>query len=170
MQGKDLDRANWRCHRAAMVRRYQEGDHLFLGQIYHDAVHQLAAKDYTPAQLEAWASKPIGFEHWAKRAAIKQPFVKELDGRVVGFIELDSDGHVDCTYVDPAYARRGVMSELMSAVKAEARRQGAPKLFAEVSITARPFFEHHGFVHVRDNLVPIRGETLVNFIMECPLS
>jgi len=152
-----------------MIRRYQPGDHLFIGQIYYDAVHQLAAADYTPGQLEAWASKPIGFDHWKTRCAIKQPFVKELDGRVVGFMELDGDGHIDCTYVDPAYSRRGVMSEIMEAVKREAKERGVPRLFAEVSITARPFFEKHGFIHVRDNLVPIRGETLANYIMECPL-
>jgi putative acetyltransferase len=152
-----------------MIRRYQPGDHLFLGQIYYDAVHQLAAGDYTPAQLEAWASKPIGFDHWKTRCEIKQPFVKELDGRVIGFMELDGDGHIDCTYVDPAYARRGVMSEIMAEVKEEAQLLGVPKLFAEVSITARPFFERHGFHHVRDNFVTVRGETLMNYIMECPL-
>ena len=152
-----------------MVRRYQKGDHTRIGQIYHDAVHQLAANDYTLAQRNAWSDGNINFEKWRERCERKQPFVKEIDGRVVGFMELDPDGHIDCTYVDPAYARRGVMSEIMTAVKAEARGRGITKLFAEVSKTARPFFEKHGFVHLRDNEVHIRGETLVNFIMECPL-
>jgi len=152
-----------------MVRRYQDGDHFAIGRIYHEAVHQLAAKDYTPAQVLAWSDGNIDFEKWRKRCERKRAFVKELEACVVGFMELDPDGHIDCTYVDPAHARRGVMSELMEAVKAEAGRTGVGRLFAEVSKTARPFFEKHGFVHMRDNEVSIRGEVLVNYIMECDL-
>lgn len=152
-----------------MIRRYRSGDHLAIACIYRSAIHQLAANDYTRSQLEAWCGTKVDDEAWRRRCELKQPFVKELDGRVVGFIELDPDGHIDCTYVDPGYSRRGVMSEIMEAVKDEARRLGLTRLFAEVSITARPFFEKHGFHHVRDNEVQIGGETLVNFIMEYPL-
>ncbi|WP_367870255.1 GNAT family N-acetyltransferase [Luteolibacter sp. Populi] len=152
-----------------MTRRYQPGDHLAIGRIFHEAVHQLASNDYTPDQLLAWSNGDIDFGSWQQRCGRKRPFVKELDGRAVGFMELDPDGHIDCTYVDPAYARRGVMSEIMAAVKREARAKGIAKLFAEVSITARPFFARHGFRHVRDNEVHVRGETLTNFIMECHL-
>lgn len=152
-----------------MLRRYRPGDHLAIGRIYHDAVHRLAANDYTLAQRLAWSSGNIDFDRWRERCERKQPFVKELDGQVAGFMELDPDGHIDCTYVHPDYARRGVMSEIMAAVKEEVRSKGIPRLYAEVSITARPFFEKHGFVHLRDNEVHIGEEVLMNFIMECYL-
>ena len=152
-----------------MIRRYRSGDHLAIAGICRNAIHRLAAKDYTASQLEAWCGTKTDEEAWRRRCELKQPFVKELNGRVAGFIELDPDGHIDCTYVDPDFARRGVMSEIMEAVKDEARALGLTRLFAEVSITARPFFEKHGFHHVQDNEVHIEGETLVNFIMECPI-
>ena len=152
-----------------MIRRYQAGDELQIGQIFYDAVHQLAFRDYTPEQLNAWAPRHPDPELWRQRCEIKQPFVKELQGRVVGFIELDPDGHVDCTYVDPAHSGVGVMSEIMFEVKRAAIEMKLPKLFAEVSKTARPFFERHGFVWVRDNLVSLQGVSLENFIMECDL-
>ncbi|MCW1914907.1 GNAT family N-acetyltransferase [Luteolibacter sp. GHJ8] len=149
-----------------MVRRYREGDHLEIGRIYHEAIHRLAAADYTPEQLAAWSNGKIDWEKWRERCERKQPFVKEIEGEVAGFMEMDPDGHIDCTYVNPVYARRGVMSEIMAAVKAEAERMGIKRLFAEVSITARPFFEKHGFVLVRDNQVLIGDQILINFIME----
>lgn len=152
-----------------MVRRYQPGDHWFIGQIFFDAVHQLTRDDYSEEQRYAWAAPPIGFDHWERRCERKQPFVKEIDGKVVGFIELDPDGHVDCTYVDPAHARRGVMSEIMAAVKTEARRIGVTRLYAEVSLTARPFFERQGFRWVSDRNAEIREICLANFNMECQL-
>jgi len=157
-----------------MIRRYKAGDHLAIGRIFHDAVHQIACRDYTQEQLDAWASPPADVgqweEDWKQRCERKIPFVKEIGGAVVGFIELDPDGHIDCTYVDPAHAGTGVMREIMAEVKREAKLRGNERLFAEVSKTGRRFFERNGFTWVRDNLVERRGVTLVNYIMECRLA
>ncbi len=152
-----------------MIRRYKSGDEQDIARIYHDAIYQLAAGDYTQQQLDAWANPPVNCEHWKNRCRAKQPFVKELDGRVVGFMELDPDGHIDCAFVDPACSRMGVMSEIMGEAKNTARKMNLPKLFVEASKTALPFFEHHGFVLIRDNVTKVRGACLENFIMECPL-
>jgi putative acetyltransferase len=152
-----------------MIRRYKPGDEKHLARIYHDAIYQLAAADYTPEQLDAWANPPLDMDDpkHKRRYELKQPFVNERDGRIVGFIELDPDGHIDCAYVDPQYARTGVMSAIMHAVKREAKKLKLKKLYAEVSKTARPFFEHHDFIWVRDDAINIKGVTLDRYIMEC---
>ena len=141
-----------------------------IGRIYYEAIHRIACADYSPEEIEAWAPgkvEEMDVEKWRQRCERMQPFVAERAGRVAGFMEFEADGHIDCTYVDPDYARQGIMSGLMSVVKAEAARLNLKKIFAEVSMTARPFFERHGFVWVRDNYVTVRGVTLKNFIMEC---
>ena len=156
-----------------MVRRYQDGDHLFIGRIYQEAIHRLACRDYSKEQLEAWAGTKGDPEEWSRawkaRCERKQPFVKVLDGRVVGFIDLDPDGHIDCAFVDPDYAGQGVMDEIMGEVKKEAARLGLRRLHAEVSVTARPFFDRQGFTWVSDHVAIIKGIGLANFIMECVL-
>ena len=90
-----------------------------------------------------------------------------MDGEVAGFIELDADGHIDCTYVSPKHAGKGHMSTIMARIFQEARRSNLFRLYAEVSITARPFFERHGFRVVRDNPHTVRGVPILNYIMEC---
>ncbi|RYD27900.1 MAG: GNAT family N-acetyltransferase, partial [Verrucomicrobiaceae bacterium] len=79
-----------------MVRRYQEGDHPAIGRIYQEAIHRLACRDYTPEQLAAWSGTKGDPDTWSRdwkaRCERKRPFVKEIDGKVVGFIELDPDG------------------------------------------------------------------------------
>jgi N-acetylglutamate synthase-like GNAT family acetyltransferase len=142
---------------------------MYIGQIFYDAVHQLACEHYEPQQLQAWASKPIGFDHWQKRCETKKPFVKDYNGQVVGFIELDPDGHIDCTYVDPIFARQGFMSEIMFAVKDFARQSNLKELYAEVSVTARAFFAKHQFYVTGRNEVDINGVKLTNFNMRCDL-
>lgn len=149
-----------------MIRRYKTGDETYIAQIYHDAIYQLAAGDYTQEQLAAWAGPPITPEKAKQRCHDKQPFVNVRDGQVVGFIELDPDGHIDCVFVHPAYARQGVMSEIMEEIKRVAKHNNISRLYAEVSKTARPFFEYHGFVWIRDIVVNARGVLLENYIME----
>lgn len=169
-----LESAAWIAVNPVMTRRYQDGDSLDIGRIYQEAIHRLACKDYTHEQLIAWAGTKGSPDDWNRvwkaRCERKLPFVNERDGRVVGFIELDPDGHIDCTFVDPDFAGQGVMDEIMDEVKREAARLGLPRLHAEVSLTAREFFERHGFTFVRENLALIGGIGLPNFLMECILS
>jgi putative acetyltransferase len=110
----------------AMIRKYEPGDELTIGQIYHDAVHQLTRDDYTEEQRNAWATPIEGDDAWAekwrRRCERKQPWVAVVDGEVTGFIEFDSDGHIDCTYVSPDHAGKGHMSAIMERIFQEARQ------------------------------------------------
>jgi len=154
-----------------MIRKYQPGDELAIGQIYYDAVHQLTCDDYSEEQRHAWATPfetddPARAEKWRRRCELKQPRVAIVDGEIAGFIEFEEDGHIDCTYASPAHAGQGHMSAIMKQIFTEARQSNLIRLYAEVSITARPFFKRHGFCVVRDNPHEVRGVPILNYIME----
>ncbi len=100
---------------------------------------------------------------------IQVSVVVEISGQVVGFAELESTEHVDCFYCHRGYQRRGVGSVLLQHVKAESTRQVNQKMFAEVSVTARPFFERQSFCLIREQEVTVRGVTMTNFVMELEL-
>ena len=55
---------------------------------------------------------------------------------------------------------------MLAEVVAEARRLGLVRLLVEASITARPFFESHGFAMVTPQVVVCRGVEFVNYRME----
>ena len=44
--------------------------------------------------------------------------------------------------------------------------KGISRLYSEVSITARPFYERMGFKVVKEQQVEMRGQVLTNFVME----
>ena len=87
-----------------------------------------------------------------------------LNGEVVGYADIQKDGYIDHFYVSGNFQSRGVGQALMS--KLLAQQLDVKKAYSNVSITARPFFEKHGFMLVKENLVQIRGIGLVNFTME----
>ena len=54
----------------------------------------------------------------------------------------------------------------MKVVENKARKKHIKIIFAEVSITARPFFEAKGFNVIKEQIVECRGVMLTNFVME----
>jgi hypothetical protein len=85
---------------------------------------------------------------------------------VVGFAEFEPNGHIDCFYVHHNFQGVGVGTALMHEIEMEAREKLLPRIYAEVSITARPFFASKGFQVIKQQTVRIRGVELTNFVME----
>ncbi len=133
--------------------------------LFRDTVRRVNAHDYTPEQIQAWAPDELDAARWA---TLDQRFTvaAESDGRVVGFSDLETNGHIDRFFVHADYQRCGVGRALLAAVINEAVRVGIRRLFAEVSVTARPFFERNGFVVLAEQEVAIQGMRLTNFRME----
>ena len=133
--------------------------------VFLAAVRTTAAADYAPEQVAAWAPDDLDVEVWGRRRAALRTVVAEVDGRVAGFSDVDADGYVDMMFVAPWAGRTGVGSALLTWAHDEAVRLGATSMTTRASITARPFFEAHGF-HVEQEHHPVRrGVTLTNYAM-----
>jgi putative acetyltransferase len=137
-----------------------------IADLFHQSVHAIDPSLYSSVQKEAWAPTPVDYELWAERLNVKKPFIAIIEDRVAGFIELDADGHIDCTYTHPDFQGRGVASSLYERLFDEARAKNIKCLYVEASLAAKSFFEHRGFTAVKKNEVQRNGVTLVNFSME----
>ena len=155
---------------AITLRPYEPADAPALLALFRDTIRRVNSRDYSPEQISAWASDDIDPVAWANRFANRYAIVAEIDGRLAGFTELEPDGHIDRFYVSADHQRLGVGKALLDALVLEARRTGIPRLNAEVSITARPFFASQGFAVVAPQTVLARGVEFVNFRMERRLS
>jgi putative acetyltransferase len=127
------------------IRRYRPGEEERLWQLYYDTTHIINGKYYTPEQCERWAPAVVDMPRWRERIGARNPFVAEENGRILGFGELEPDGHIDYFYCDHAHQRRGIGRLLYEAIEKEARRLKIPCLHAAVSVTARAFFLRMGF-------------------------
>jgi len=138
-----------------------------LAAIYHDTIHRVNCRDYTPAQCHAWAPpESRDPEGWVRKQASRLTLVAEEAGQLVGFGELEPAGHIDCFYVHHAWQRRGVGRRLLAELEETARRQGVDRVYLEASVTAQPFFLAQGYCVVRHQQVERRGEWLANAVME----
>ncbi|UPR50544.1 GNAT family N-acetyltransferase [Vibrio cyclitrophicus] len=148
------------------IRNYQASDDKALWEIFFYTVRNVNVRDYSQQQVEAWAPSSFEFALWQKRMNGLQPFVAELDGRVVGYTDLQPNGLIDHFFCHHEYQGKGVGRALMENVFSVGRVRGVSRYFSEVSITARPFYEHLGFKVVNEQEVEMRGVKLTNYVME----
>lgn len=148
-----------------IIRRCHPGEELTLRAVFYLSVHGIARRNYSPAQLDAWAPQIFDADLWISRIRRNNPFVAEVGGRTVGFADLQDDGLIDQFFVEANYGGMGVGSALMNHLHLNARERGIDNLRAEVSLTAQPFFERYGFVVVRRQQVDLRGVKLDNAVM-----
>lgn len=148
-----------------VVRRYRAGDAPAIVRLYYDSVHAVNAADYAPEQLDAWAPAVPDAAAWHDRMSRRCTLVAEETGAVVGFAELETDGHLDMLFCAEHAVGRGVGTGLYRAVERQARDWRLSRIFTEASITARGFFARQGFRVLRVRTVRRRGVALTNFAM-----
>ena len=125
----------------------------------------MSSKDYTPAEIDAWANIE-DLAGWGERRSSRPTWIAQVDGQPVGFTDLMADGLLDMMFVHPEFQGMGIASRLLQKVEAEAGRQGLGRIRTEASRTARPFFEKRGFTLVNPQKVKKRGRLLENFLMQ----
>ena len=149
-----------------VVRDYRRGDAEPICRLFYETVRTEHLGDYSPEQVRAWAPEIPAPAAWHERMSGRHTLVADESGEVVGFAELENDGHLDMLYCRPGAVGRGVGSGLYAAVEERARGLGVGRISTEASITARPFFTRHGFAVLRRNTVLREGIELTNFYME----
>ena len=153
------------------IRLCQDGDAEALAGVFERAVRVIGARDYSPAQIEAW----IGHEPRAERFRSSMADGRRCwvavdgEGQVTAFVDLEADGHIDFLFADPGVAGRGVASDLLDVLERTARDDGMARLYVEASEAARRFLVKRGYAVERRRDFEIRGVAIHNYAMELRL-
>ena len=148
------------------IRHYQSWDAPELWNIFYHTIRHINRRDYSQAQVCAWAPDHLDPALWQQKMDDISPYIAELEGRVVGYADLQADGLIDHFFCHDQYHGRGVGGQLMEHIFAQSKAQSINRLHSEVSITARPFYQRFGFVVSSEQMLEIRGARLKNFVME----
>ncbi|MDR7069753.1 putative acetyltransferase [Pseudoxanthomonas japonensis] len=149
------------------LRRYRPEDAAALTDLYARSVRHYGPRAYNPAQIAAWAAA-ASVERTASRCSDGRHVLIAQDdgGRILGFGDLEDDGHLELLYVAPEAEGMHVGSLLYAALEAHARQQGMTRLHVEASELARPLFERRGFMLVSRNDLMLGGAAIHNYRME----
>ncbi|ENK2108635.1 GNAT family N-acetyltransferase [Vibrio alginolyticus] len=149
-----------------IVRDYRESDASELWKVFYNTVHRINIRDYSEAQVNAWAPDSFSADVWQQKMNSISPFIAEVDGQIVGYAALQRSGLIDHFFCHNGYQGQGIGLCLMHHVLSVGQSWEISRYYSEVSITARPFYEKFGFKVVSEQVVEIRGQKLRNFVME----
>ena len=110
-----------------LLREYRPGDCREMAALFYDTVHTVNTRDYTPAQLDAWADGQPDLDAWDRSFRAHTTLVAVADGRIVGFGDMTGDGYLDRLYVHKDWQGRGVATPVRPAGSRRAGAGGDPR-------------------------------------------
>lgn len=140
--------------------------------MFYRSVREAALADYTPAQVEAWLPARPDASLMARRAGDGRLVLVAAydDDRVVGYIDLEPDGHIDHLYCVPEAVGRGIASRLYDSLETAARDRRIGRLYVEASEAARRLFARKGFTLQRRQDLVRHGVGIHNYAMSKDLN
>jgi putative acetyltransferase len=129
-----------------------------IARVHVAAIRGLGSQHYTADQIAAWSADKHPDRYRQALADGEFMVVAErlADGELVGFASRQGN-EVRAVYVDPEHARRGVGSELLAVVEADARARGETSLRLDSSIGAMAFYAAHGYLEHERVVHHLRG-------------
>ena len=145
-----LTKEEWETGHHLSMRLLTKQDIPQMRALFRSTVLTVNSKDYTHEEVE------------------KNDYIGIFDGQgnIIGFSSMNSEGHLHSMFVHKDWQHQGMASRMLAEVENMAREYGVPKIVVEASITARPFFEKHGYTAVKAQKAKANRLYLTNYVME----
>ncbi|MBP2617958.1 GNAT family N-acetyltransferase [Chryseobacterium jejuense] len=134
--------------------------------LFQDTITAICKRDYNTTQLEAWKSGSENKERWQNVMNEQYVFIAESENKIVGFCTLAQGNYIDLLFVHKDYQHQGIASKLYELIEKEALDQNQKILTADVSKTAKLFFERMNFKAIQEQIVNVKGIDFINYKME----
>ena len=147
------------------IRRATLNDVDSIREMYRDTIFSINCKDYSVDQLTIWASFSENKDAWMKRVIEQYFLVAEIDTKLVGFCSISDDGYIDFMFTHKDQQGKGIASEMLKQLELIVSEKKLKKVWAVVSITARPFFLNRGFKITERFIKEVKGVKFDDCIM-----
>ncbi|OXA79990.1 putative acetyltransferase [Flavobacterium aquidurense] len=135
-------------------------------EMYIETIKWVCKNDYTPLQIDAWVSGLNNTERWLKLIHEQYVLLATINDQIVGYGTLKNGNYIDFFCVHKDFQRQGIADKVFTELEHEAIKENSKTITADISITAKPFFEKKGFVVKAKQKNMRLGVELINYKME----
>lgn len=148
-------------------RTLTENDIPEMKELFRNTVLSVNIRDYSEDEVEDWASCADIPGHMEELLA-NIHFIGAIgpDGKIAGYTSMRHDGYLHSMFVHKDHQGKGIASGLLKRIEKYAAGLGISQITSEVSITARPFFEHRGYTVEYEQKPLCRRLHITNFRMK----
>jgi len=114
-------------------------------ELFRETIISVNEKDYDEKQIDIWASGSEDKTAWERKIAEQHFLIAGIDSKTVGFSSITDEGYIDFMFTHKDYQHQGIATKMLNALEEIAIEKELETVWAEVSITARPFFSSKGF-------------------------
>lgn len=145
------------------VRKAEDQDAERIAELISETVKEVNATDYADEEIAVWSDTDV--EKLKDAPEEKRPLVAVKDGRIVGFGELEED-EITGLYVDHRHQGEGIGARLLSRIEEIARENDIETIELKSTITAKQFYENHGYTVIGETVREMEDQELDCYKME----
>ena len=134
-------------------------------ELFRDTITSVNKKDYDEKQIAIWASGSENKNGWEIKITEQNFLVAEIDSKIVGFSSITDEGYIDFMFTHKDHQHQGIATKMLFVLEEIANEKKLEKVWAEVSITARPFFSGKGFRITERFVKEVKGVKFDDCIM-----
>ncbi|MEQ8523742.1 GNAT family N-acetyltransferase [Gracilimonas sp.] len=148
------------------IRKANQNDLDEILNLFTDTISEVNNRDYSPSQIKAWSSSSKDTDRWLLKIREQYFLVTEEEDCITGFASITNEGYLDTMFVHKNHQRKGIAKTLITALIDYAKENQLKEIITDGSITARPFFEKHGFKVIKKQMVNRKGIEIANYKMK----
>ena len=126
------------------IRRTRDEDYVEMADLRKNTIRSVNANDYPEHVIHTWSSTLEADDLRAGASHCKR-WVALAGNDIVGFCEHTFACEISRVYVHKDHLRKGVGSSLLKVAEDSLKDLGCLQIRIESSITARAFYETHGY-------------------------
>jgi len=139
------------------LRRAESGEERAILELHARTVRAVNSEDYTPEQIDAWLGKQRADKVRKLIEAGELYVCVDERNRLMGFGSRSGD-RITGLYVAPEWLRHGAGSMLLEQLERDAIAEGIEQLRLNSTMTAVPFYRHHGYEWIEETTCFVVGE------------
>lgn len=155
-----------------LIRRAVDSDAAAARRLHRDSIRQLCAADYPADVIAAWADGSSE-SRFAQRIAEQSFWVATDAAQLLAFGSVDIGRNtLESLFVAPAARGKGLALQMLRHLERIAADAGIEVLRLDSSLTARAFYERHGYAAITGGVSRLRlssGHEVVGVPMTKPL-